>query len=191
MKMWSLASCHCRSPWWRSDWWHPLASEDVYITLVQGCCIQMDPGHPLSVRDTAVGEVPSSLLLLSHSANKSFTRHIGWCRLSGKEGFFCQCTRFSRRKCAPECAFLTSRQSFVIFFYLERGQLMFSTIFWGSGTWESKRIRVKRWRIRYKKWLLFLKSGAGEVLQCLFFLQGQGASEVLVIDFFFKIPFFT
>lgn len=43
---------------------------------------------------------------------------------------------------------------------------MFRTIFGGCGTWESKRIIMKRWRIGCNKWL-FVKSGAGEVLQCL------------------------
>lgn len=98
--------CHSRSPWWRRDWWHPLASEDVYIMLVQGCSIQMDLGHPLSVRDTAVWEVPSSLLLLSYAANESF---------KGRRGFSVSAQGFqgARWRCAPECiyGFLTSHQS--------------------------------------------------------------------------------
>lgn len=133
----SLAGCQCWSPWWRSDGWHPLASEDVYIMLDQGCCVQMDSGHPLSVRDTAVWEEQSSLLLLSNGANKSFT--CSW----GRRGVSVStqgCQGENATTYVPQCMCVspTSCQSFVMSFCLKGGKIVFIVKFWWRGTWELK-----------------------------------------------------
>lgn len=99
--------------------------------LVQGCCIQMDLGHPLSVRDTAVSDVLSSLLLLPYGTNESFPPPHRTVSSVGEGGVFLSVHKvFKEMKMCSSVHMwfsdITSEQQsswwFVISFCLKRGK---------------------------------------------------------------------
>lgn len=165
--------------------------------LVQGCCIQMDLGHPLSVRDTAVSDVLSSLLLLPYGTNESFPPPHRTVSSVGEGGVFLSVHKvFKEMKMCSSVHMwfsdITSEQQsswwFVISFCLKRGKNDFQFNI------------LKCWDFRIQKGILWKGEGyskrkgyyccfiseAGEVLECLLFSDKDKVQLKYLLSIFTK-----